>query len=516
MAAWLLYGVAVGALLGTSAALFERVLRLNGRAARWAWIVALAGTALLVASGPQRAAAPLASVTVPLGAVVTNSTAGPASLSLAQQLQAGGTAIVSVLGAPLRAAGDLLSRRAGDGANAAIVAGWVLASTALLALFGWTLLRGARERRRWRRPMLHGTPVRVALETGPVVTGVLRPEIVVPEWLLDAGDEEQRLVLAHEREHLRARDPLLLTGSFLLLAMLPWNPAVWWMLARLRLAVEVDCDGRVLQAGASRSAYGSVLLDVAGRRAAGLPGAAAFLESPAQLERRLIAMTNKIPSFGALRSAALAALAAPLVLAACETELPSAAEIEQMDVAAAEEQAGISGVLVAREDAKYSLDGREISADEARRIEATRIASIEVTKDADDPGAAPAIAIFSAQGLAARGGGSPEAAEEQMGRVRQLDRFLVRGSEIRIRGTATFRGDSMTGTVENATLTGFEDVLLFMDGKQVDPADLRTLDPDTIERIEVLKGAAATRIYADPAAARGVIRITTKKAPEGG
>lgn len=68
---------------------------------------------------------------------------------------------------------------------------------------------------------------------------------------------------------------------------------------------------------------------------------------------------------------------------------------------------------------------------------------------------------------------------------------------------------------ERATLGEIDDVLVLMDGKKIDPADLRTLDTDAIERIEVLKGAAATRLYSDPAAANGVILITTKQSPIG-
>ena len=49
----------------------------------------------------------------------------------------------------------------------------------------------------------------------------------------------------HEREHQRARDPLLLHAAAVGALVMPWNPAVWWMLSRLKLAVEMDCDARV-------------------------------------------------------------------------------------------------------------------------------------------------------------------------------------------------------------------------------------------------------------------------------
>jgi len=56
--------------------------------------------------------------------------------------------------------------------------------------------------------------------------------------------------------------------------------------------------------------------------------------------------------------------------------------------------------------------------------------------------------------------------------------------------------------------------LFIVDGAIVDPAsgfDLESLDPETIERIEVVKGGAATALYGERAAG-GVIRIFMKTA----
>ena len=72
---------------------------------------------------------------------------------------------------------------------------------------------------------------------------------VKARWLLRRAPDEQRIVLAHEAEHVRARDPLLLAAGCAGVALLPWHPVSWWLLARLRLAVELDCDRRVLRRG---------------------------------------------------------------------------------------------------------------------------------------------------------------------------------------------------------------------------------------------------------------------------
>jgi hypothetical protein len=139
-----------------------------------------------------------------------------------------------------------------------------------------------------------------------------------------AGDAEARaLVLEHEREHLRAGDPRLLAAGLLCAVLMPWNPAVWWQLRRLRLAVEVDCDARVLRRrGADVRAYGSVLLEV-GRRAGRtrLP-AAAFSEPASSLERRIRIMTAPRVRRPLVRAAGFGALATLLAAAACEAPMP--------------------------------------------------------------------------------------------------------------------------------------------------------------------------------------------------
>ncbi|HUH12583.1 MAG TPA: M56 family metallopeptidase, partial [Longimicrobiales bacterium] len=132
-----------------------------------------------------------------------------------------------------------------------------------------------------------GVSVLVSPHTGPATVGVVRPEIVLPRWALALADGARRLMLAHEREHLRAGDPRLLFAGTLLAMALPWNLPLWWQLRRLRLAVELDCDARVLRAGGNAATYGNLLLEV-GRRRAGVPVlSAALAEGKSFLERRI-------------------------------------------------------------------------------------------------------------------------------------------------------------------------------------------------------------------------------------
>ena len=92
-------------------------------------------------------------------------------------------------------------------------------SAAVLALAAVTVLRARRARRGWPLADVAGAHVRVSPRVGPAVLGIVRPEVVVPEWLLEAPAEEQRLVVLHEREHVRARDPLVLAAGCLAVAL---------------------------------------------------------------------------------------------------------------------------------------------------------------------------------------------------------------------------------------------------------------------------------------------------------
>src|SRR5207302_5577204 len=139
---------------------------------------------------------------------------------------------------------------------------------------------------------------------------------------LQLGERERRLMLAHEDEHIRARDPWLLAGGAAVLLLTPWNPLVWWQVRRLRLAVEMDCDARVLARDGDAPAYGELLLRV-GQRRARLPlGAPALGEPVSFLGRRIRRMVTALPRWrwGGVAAGGLIAVAA--VIAACEAPRP--------------------------------------------------------------------------------------------------------------------------------------------------------------------------------------------------
>ncbi|MGH2901782.1 MAG: M56 family metallopeptidase, partial [Solirubrobacteraceae bacterium] len=168
-----------------------------------------------------------------------------------------------------------------------LIAAWVALSLFVAFNFLGGVVALAWLRRRWEKHVVLDVPVLVSDRTGPAVVGVLSPAIVIPRWMLALSSAKLDLMLRHEQEHRRAGDGRLLAAAQMALIVMPWNAALWWQMLRLRVAVELDCDARVLQNADARS-YGDLLLEVARpRRSLGMLGATAFAERATQLERRI-------------------------------------------------------------------------------------------------------------------------------------------------------------------------------------------------------------------------------------
>lgn len=478
MIAVVAYLLVVGTLVAVAARAAEEALRITGRPTRWAWV----GAFLVLGAVASWAALREPTLTVP----VTLTAAEPAA-AVTRQLAPDGPlhALTATAARALGSVGELPGRLTVAVASALPPSAsriaaltWLAMSAALLALLALAYLRFMRAVRRLPSHDLHGERVHVSPASGPAVVGIARPMIVIPAWLLQASDDEQHLALTHEREHLAARDPLLLLAACVAVAVLPWHPAAWWMLARLRLAVETDCDHRVLARGIPRRTYGLALIDIAARCTRLPVGVAALADPATQLERRLIAMTPAPISLRRTRALGLAAAAILVTAAACEARLPSATEIDGLDVAAVEQNRMTRTALGSDTTKVYFVDGRQATSEEARAIAPEQIASIEVEKNG-----APGTSSIRITTRAAADASKSESAS------------LPAKAQLRV---ATEEGSTRS-------FTG----LVLVDGVKVD--DMPALPAASIQSMEVIKGAAATQRYKDPAAANGVILVTTKK-----
>ena len=201
---------------------------------------------------------------------------------------------------------------------------WACSSLLILVFYAATAWRLGRRARLWLSDDTREN-VFVAHDIGPAVIGLLRPRVVLPRWLGATSESTQRLVLEHERQHVAAGDPLLLASALLLVALLPWNLPLLWQLRRLRMALELDCDARVLAAGVDPVEYGEALLLVNQRNCSAPAGAIALIERPSQLERRITIMTAAARRFRKLIAALAVVFAAACLFAATSINSPALA-----------------------------------------------------------------------------------------------------------------------------------------------------------------------------------------------
>jgi beta-lactamase regulating signal transducer with metallopeptidase domain len=146
-----------------------------------------------------------------------------------------------------------------------------------------------------KAPVIDGVPIVVTDQLGPATVGLMRSRVLVPRWVLALPGMQRRYVLRHEEEHRRAHDVHLLLFASLPLLLMPWNLAMWWHLRRLSLAVELDCDNRVVNALGDAPAYGELLLTVATAASKTPRLQPAFLGGAGSLERRLRALVSPAP-----------------------------------------------------------------------------------------------------------------------------------------------------------------------------------------------------------------------------
>ncbi|MEZ4414940.1 MAG: M56 family metallopeptidase [Gemmatimonadota bacterium] len=285
IAAWMLFTVFVTALAALGALGAERILQHRGLPARWSWVWAGVLALLL----------PLVRLS---GVPWTADAATPPPPTEVVVLDGLQLTIPSSTGA------DRLDRW--------MVILWGLASALALAWVALAVLRLRRRARSWTPEVAAGEAVWISEQTGPAVVGFWQPRIVLPRWALSAPGLP--LMVAHEREHVRAGDGRLLAMATMLVAALPWNAPLWWMLRRLRGAMESDCDQRVLRrAGVRLRDYCELLLQVGSvRPVSGVP-LPALSEPPSLLERRIDRMTGgarlRVPVLVALTVSAGIALA---------------------------------------------------------------------------------------------------------------------------------------------------------------------------------------------------------------
>lgn len=359
MTSWLMYAVLVSGLLTLAALLTERMLHALGRPVRWVWSAAMVASVGL-----------------------------PALLGLAAARTRGSGAVEP---SPLSGEGPALQLTlvwpdlAGPGQvlEPWVLPVWTVSSFVLAALLLAGIARLRLRAARWPTVRLPEGEALLSEDFGPALIGGIPARVVLPRWALHLGPRRLRMIMAHEEEHLRAGDVPLLLGGALLVAVAPWNPFAWVQLRRLRAAVELDCDRRVLGRGMAPAAYARLLLDLAaGPRGRILPWAA-LATHPSLLERRLTMIVCGTKRVSRPVVAGFGFLAAALVFLACKADAPplapdaSAETVVQEAQFKAQQEA--SGVEAVREPMIF-LDGKRVTKAALEGLEPEGIDRVEVVK----------------------------------------------------------------------------------------------------------------------------------------
>ena len=188
--------------------------------------------------------------------------------------------------------------------------GWLCGLIVMIAHSSWSFWRLRRklaEAMRWRGNIYLADDIPT-----PFVMGLVHPKIYLPSYL---NKEEQKYIIAHERQHIRRCDQIFKFLAYLALSLHWFNPLVWAAFLLSSRDMEMSCDEAVIRklGPVIRADYSASLLRLAtGHRIiAGAP--LAFGEG--DTKGRVKNMANwKKPKKLVLISCIIACL---LILAAC-------------------------------------------------------------------------------------------------------------------------------------------------------------------------------------------------------
>ncbi len=293
IAAWMLYNLVIGGLVLIAAVPIERYVLARGGETRRVWVGALLGA-----------------VALPVLAVVLRD--APPAFEMGNHL----VPTTTISGVVMEGVLSYASLDAFLGWS------WLGASLVLSTLLMGGALSTYLRSRSWRPARVEGHSVHVSDTVGPAVVGAVRPRIVLPQWVLQLSDSERLMVLRHEQEHLKARDPLLVFLGAGFVTLLPWHLPVWEMVRRLRVAIEVDCDRRVVRGGTLNvRRYAELLIAVGTRRSVPAYGVGFSVGRP-PLEQRIDRMTMRASPRHPLQAALLVLGLAGVVAAAWSVPQP--------------------------------------------------------------------------------------------------------------------------------------------------------------------------------------------------
>jgi hypothetical protein len=161
----------------------------------------------------------------------------------------------------------------------------------------------------------------------PITLGILGPVVILPSGWASWGAAEASAVLAHEEEHVRRRDPLIMALALVNRAIFWFHPLAWWLPRELSRLSEQVCDAAVIARGHDRGVYASSLVRFA-RLATASGGRVMRMAVPMSgtgLRERLRMMADPQAPLSRARRLAVAGLCATLI-ALSAMAVPAAAQ----------------------------------------------------------------------------------------------------------------------------------------------------------------------------------------------
>ena len=190
-------------------------------------------------------------------------------------------------------------------------------------LIGWTRLRRLRALGETVRDELAGdvseiaAAIRVRADVRwvrglpqPATFGLRRAVVLVPDSLREHSPDIRRAVLAHELLHVQRRDAAMVFVEELIRAATWFNPAFWWLIARVRLAREGVVDELTVLLTGARQTYLDALLLLADEA----PLASSAFSRRRQLFYRVLLVSREVRMTSGRFVAATAVLALALVV----------------------------------------------------------------------------------------------------------------------------------------------------------------------------------------------------------
>jgi beta-lactamase regulating signal transducer with metallopeptidase domain/uncharacterized GH25 family protein/thiol-disulfide isomerase/thioredoxin len=188
----------------------------------------------------------------------------------------------------------------------------------------------------------------------PMVVGIYRPALLLPDDADTWSHERRRLVLLHELSHVQRRDVLTQIMATLTCTVYWFNPLAWWGASQMKQLREIACDDAVVTNARAAATYAQTLLDVAKRYRCHAMMSAVAMARSSDVESRITAILSSTRNRAMLTTRAVRVFAAvslvvAVVAATCQlTSWADDSAEDEANRAATEKESSESRTMLVR------------------------------------------------------------------------------------------------------------------------------------------------------------------------